>query len=126
AAFLPGKVELEIRVGYRDRPEALERQGAHERPAQVGVEHHALRVDDRTQRERTGSPRALHDARREDLRRRRRGPPREDSGPLLPERLPDERGQPGARASADLRLVREPTEELIDRGQASERGGAVR
>ena len=46
AALLPDEVELEIRIRGGDRLEPLERERAQERPAKVGVEHDALRIDD--------------------------------------------------------------------------------
>ena len=116
ATFLSSEVELEIRVGRGDCPEPLEGQGAHERSAQIGVQHDALRVDNGPQGEWTGLSRTLHDARRQGLGRRRRSPLLENTGALLLERLADERGQARPRESAELFLIREPAEELIDRG----------
>ena len=89
------------------------------------MKHDALRVDDGPQGEWTGLSRALHDARRQGLGRRRRGPLLENTGALLLERLADKRCQARPRESADLLLIPELAEELIDRGQAPERGGAV-
>src|SRR5207253_6175345 len=121
AAFLPDEIELEIRIRGRDRLEPLEREWAQERPAEVGVKHDALRVDDGPQGERPRAPRPLHDALGQELDRRRGGPLADDADALLIERLPDERGQAGPRDAVDFRLPREPTEELVDRRQAAQR-----
>ena len=70
-------------------------------------------------------PRALDDARRQGLGRDRRGVIPENPSALLVEGLADERRQARPRDATQLRQVRETAEELIDRGQAAERRGAV-
>src|SRR5687767_7473962 len=51
APLLGGEVELEVRIGGADGGDAFEREGAEERTAEIRVQDHALRVDDRPERE---------------------------------------------------------------------------
>ena len=99
AALLPGEVELEIGVGRARPPSSRSRaSGLRSARPEVGVEHDALRVDDRAQRERTAPAGARSTTRSaRSSAGRRRGPLGEDAGALLLERLADERpsGGPG-------------------------------
>ena len=125
APLLRGEVELEVRVRGRDRLEALDRERAHERAAEVRVEHDTGGVDHGAEREEASPPRALHDAHGERVGRGRGRVPLARAPALGVQRLAHERGQPRAGDPLELGAAGERAEEMVDRGQATERGVAV-
>src|SRR5262249_54224645 len=125
AALLLDEIELEVGVRRGNCLQPREGERAQERAPKVGVEHDALRVDHRPQREGARAPGPLDDALGQELGRRRGGPVGEYADALLIQGLADEGGQTGPGEPPGVFVVREPPEELVDRRQAAQRSRAL-
>ena len=119
AALLGGDVHLEVRVRGADRQHPLQRQRAQQRAPQVGVQHHAGGVDDRSEREQSRLLDLPHHASGEHLEVRGRATVLARATALGVDDVANHHRQAGARDPGDLGPLGQGAEQLIDRRQAS-------